>query len=94
MTRPLKSTTAFNPDYMKATMDGQFNGWANWETWNVSLWIQNDEGLYRAAKDCKGSYAALVELLWDCGSKETPDGCRWNDLKIDTEAICEMMDEL
>jgi hypothetical protein len=71
-----------------------YNGWANWETWNVALWIQNDEGLYAAARQCRGSYADLLALLWECGSTETPDGCRWNDLKIDAEAICEMMDEL
>ena len=26
-----------------------FNGWANWETWNVALWIQNDETTYKVA---------------------------------------------
>ena len=26
-----------------------YNGWKNWETWNVALWLGNDEGLYRAA---------------------------------------------
>lgn len=70
-----------------------FNGWTNWETWNVALWIQNDEGLYAAAKDCN-NYLELIELLYECGSIETPDGCLWNDPKIDFEEICDMMDEL
>jgi len=73
--------------------DTTFNGWANWETWNVSLWIQNDEGLYSAAKGCR-SYQDLVAMLRDCGSKETPDGCRWDDPKIDGIEINEMMAEL
>jgi hypothetical protein len=27
-----------------------YNGHKNWNHWNVSLWINNDEGLYRAAQ--------------------------------------------
>jgi hypothetical protein len=29
-----------------------YNGHRNWNHWNVSLWLNNDEGLYRLAKDC------------------------------------------
>ena len=69
------------------------HGWENWETWNVALWIQNDESLYGAAKTCR-NYQELVALLWDCGSKETPDGARWDDPAIDGLAINAMLDDL
>ena len=25
----------------------EYNGWTNYETWNVKLWIDNEEGSYR-----------------------------------------------
>ena len=72
-----------------------YNGWANWETWNVALWIQNDEGLYNLARRrSTRNYQDLVAILWECGSKETPDGCRWDDPKIDGLEINEMMADL
>ena len=70
-----------------------YNGWANYETWNVTLWIQNDEGLYNVAKQC-ANYQELVDLLYDCGSKETRDGVKWDDVKIDGLAVNEMMQDL
>lgn len=27
---------------------GDYNGWTNWATWNVELWIDNEEPWYRA----------------------------------------------
>lgn len=29
-------------------MSKSYNGWANWQTWNVNLWLANEEPLYRA----------------------------------------------
>jgi len=70
-----------------------YNGWANYETWNVALWIQNDKGLYSEAKHC-ANYQELVNLLYDCGSTETPDGVKWDDANIDGIEVNEMISEL
>jgi hypothetical protein len=29
--------------------DTTYNGWSNYPTWAVNLWLSNDEGLYREA---------------------------------------------
>lgn len=39
-----------------------YNGWKNYETWNVALWIGNDEGLYEIAKGA-GTYARFIDQL-------------------------------
>ena len=30
------------------TQPETYNGWKNYETWNVNLWLANDEPMYRA----------------------------------------------
>lgn len=30
-----------------ASEDKRYNGWANYETWNVKLWMDNEEGSWR-----------------------------------------------
>lgn len=78
-------------------IDTTYNGWANYETWNVSLYIGNDEGLYNEAKSIArrgGTYGDLVYTLNECGSKETPDGVKWDDVNIDGIEVNEMMQEL
>lgn len=36
---------------MQAT-DETYNGHTNWDTWNASLWLNNDERMYRMAQWC------------------------------------------
>lgn len=33
-------------------MPKPYNGHRSWNAWNVSLWIGNDESIYRLAVDC------------------------------------------
>ena len=32
-------------------MTDEYQGYSNWETWNASLWLSNDEGFYRTVID-------------------------------------------
>jgi len=75
--------------------DNTYNGWANYETWNVALWIGNDEGLYDWAREYRRhGYQSFAETLKEIGSFETPDGVAWTDSGLDIERLDEMMAEL
>ena len=70
-----------------------YNGWRNYQTWNVALWIGNDEGLYRMAKDAR-DYRSFMTEMREFNSLETPDGVAWNDSGLDTNALDELIAEL
>lgn len=62
-----------------------FNGHRNWNHWNVSLWINNDEGLYNLARDCVRSSSTRQEaaaLMLESLPKKTPDGARYSKSSI------------
>ena len=79
-------------------MSESYNGWANYETWNVALWIQNDEGMYAYAKRYKrirnAPYLTLAENLRIEGIEKTPDGVSYKDSTLDREALNRMIREL
>lgn len=72
-----------------------YNGWSNYETWNVSLWLNNDEPLYRELvriqrrADDKEELAEKIEefarSIWEGG--KTPDGAELS--QADFEEIAE-----
>ena len=70
--------------------DTTYNGWKNWATWNVALWLGNDEGLYKMARRFV-HYKDLANELEACGSTETPDGASYKDQDLDTYALDEML---
>jgi hypothetical protein len=75
-------------------IDTSYNGWTNYETWNVALWIQNDQDLYDLACIFE-DYDSLVEVLYDeYGVKETKDGVKFNSEKINVVEINEMLQDL
>lgn len=45
-----------------------YNGWTNYETWKVALWIDNDHYYYetsrQAVKDAKDAGESGTELEW------------------------------
>ena len=59
----------------------EYQGYRSWNSWNVSLWIANEEHLYRQALECLRVYKTvpraakrMLELLPD----KTPDGANYN----------------
>lgn len=71
-----------------------YNGWKNYETWNVALWIGSDEGLYSIAREMDGKYQDFADTMRELESTETPDKVAWNDSGLDHDALNEMLAEL
>ena len=78
-----------------------YNGWANYETWNVTLWIGNDWGLYQLACDVVrdgGTYGDLVKNIQSnvgaAWAAQTPDNVAWDDVNIDGIEVNEFLAEL
>ena len=61
----------------------KYNGWTDWTTWNVALWINNDPCYYNIAKDCKDYMDFLYEMHSMIGSFATPDGADWGEANIE-----------
>ena len=73
-----------------------YNGWANYETWNVALWIGNDEMIYRHAKENQnlGYRKWAKRFIDEFGEYITGDGVSWLHDDIDTDEMDTMLEEL
>ena len=78
-----------------------YNGWKNYETWNVALWLGNDEGLchaaQRLAQSIKGrvSAAAARDFVEEYMPNGTPDfhGDAGRYARVQWGAIAETIQE-
>lgn len=78
--------------------DTTYNGWKNWETWNLTFWILENKFLYETARACV-LYCGEHETPWDkfvrcmmdgqigCHLGKTGDGVAWNDPKVSTQEM-------
>ena len=71
-----------------------YNGWSNYETWNVALWLGNDEGLYHMAREwAEHGYKSLSHMLIEM-MPATPDGVKWNDSNLNICELDEMLTDM
>ena len=80
--------TKFNLSDIKET----YNGWSDWTTWNVALWINNDDCLYSIAKECETYNEFLYEMQDMIGSMATPDGADWGEANL--SEMAELISEI
>ena len=72
--------------------DKEYNGWTNYETWNVGLWLGGIAVIFALARRVF-DYDHLCEMLACIGSETTGDGVRWDDPKVNAVEIDEMLQE-
>jgi hypothetical protein len=69
--------------YQRNALDISYNGWENYETWNVALWINNTENLYHLAMKA-GDYETFLDWV---GNATTGDGVKFNDPRVNVIQI-------
>lgn len=71
-----------------------YNGWTNYETWNVALWIENDFGFYSVALICDSYDEFVSHIACSDSGFTTPDGVCWFDPALNHDELNEMLEEL
>ncbi|WP_019139258.1 DUF7249 family protein [Peptoniphilus timonensis] len=76
-----------------------YNGYKNYNTWNIALWISNNYNLYNLAVDFmnnfKGQapYKKFIEFL-ELSNSKTPDNVKYIDNKLSYRELNSFMRDL
>lgn len=85
-------------DYERSKQEREkMNGWKNYATWNVALWINNEEPLYKQMLDYiqtteNPTYKGLIQYL-GFESSQTPDHVNYISNALDYKALDAMVVE-
>ena len=80
-----------------------YQGWKNYGTWNVALYINNEYPMYLTALDwvkerlwydASVDYDVFRHTMTELFGDKTPDGVSWNDESLDHQELSEMLQEL
>ena len=78
--------------------DTTYNGWKNYETWNVALWLGNDYPLYSTAVGYAKYASPYLSLRNDLRDSlkftATKDGVSLWNRKLDIKALDECLREM
>lgn len=80
------------------TYETTYNGWKNYNTWNVALWINNDFPIYKRVQSIMMdnpslTYKELITIMTLPGDT-TPDGVDWLSDDLAYDELNEMVKEL
>jgi len=80
-----------------------YNGWTNYQTWNVVLWLNNDQSMLRMFEYLMGKvenvdifdFQAIVIACYETVflKAETPDGVHLSNFEIDWPQIMSVLCE-
>lgn len=74
------------------SVESDYNGWRNWETWNFNLQLNNDEFLYKNVWRFSDDYEEVIRRLKIHGITEL-DGMSIEDPDVDIDQINEALNE-
>jgi hypothetical protein len=79
-------------DHKRESREKEYNGHKNWTHWNVSLWLDNDEHMYRHIQDIikrhlagqvrYNTFTKICRIVQNSLPKATPDGARYSMVAI------------